>query len=161
MLVDIKEYEPQAEKYRGILVMDNNVIIKISGLQIVEDTGDSVEMIAVGKHYIKNSKHYLLYDEIDEENGSKIKNTIKFNEDSAEVMRKGIINGRLVFEKGNNNQSIYSTPYGDLLVEVLTKDIQVRQEQDNVNLMIDYELYANNSKVSDSKIEIDINKTQS
>lgn len=141
--------------------MNNNVIVKISGLQVVENTGDSVEVIAVGKHYIKNSKHYLLYDEIDNENGSKIKNTIKFTEDGAEVMRKGIMNGKLVFSKGKNNQSIYSTPYGDLFIEVLTKDIRLKQQQDNVNLKIDYELYANNSKVSDSKIEIDINKTQS
>lgn len=141
--------------------MDNNVVVKVSGLQVVEDTGDSIEMVAFGKHYIKNSKHYLLYDEIDNENGAKVKNTIKFTEDGAEVVRKGIINGKLVFAKGKTNQSLYSTPYGDLFIEVLTKDVQLKQQQDNVNLKIDYELYANNSKVSDSKIEIDINKTQS
>ena len=138
--------------------MNNNVVIKISGLQVVENTGDNVEVIAMGKHYIKNNKHYLLYDEIDEESGITTKNTIKFNEDSAEVMRKGIINGKLVFSKGNNNQSLYSTPYGDLLVEVLTKNIALKHEEENVNLKIDYELYANNSKVSDSKIEIDISE---
>ncbi len=138
--------------------MNHNVVIKISGLQIVEKTGDSVEMLATGKHYIKNNKHYLLYDEIDEESGAKTKNTIKFNETSAEVMRNGIINGKLVFSKGTNNQSLYSTPYGDLLVEILTKDIRLKQQQDNVNLKIDYELYANNNKVSDSKIEIEINE---
>ena len=138
--------------------MNNNVVIKISGLQVVENTGDNVEMIAMGKHYIKNNKHYLLYDEIDEESGITTKNTIKFNEDSAEVMRKGIINGKLVFSKGNNNQSLYSTPYGDLLVEVLTKNIALKHEEENVNLKIDYELYANNSKVSDNKIEIDISE---
>ena len=33
--------------------MDNNVIIKISGMQVVEETGDNVEMLAMGKHYIK------------------------------------------------------------------------------------------------------------
>ena len=140
--------------------MNNNVVIKISGLQVVENTGDNVEMIAMGKHYIKNNKHYLLYDEIDEESGATTTNTIKFNEERAEVLRKGIINGKLVFEKGDNNQSIYSTPYGYLLVEVLTKNIALKEQAENVNLTIDYELYANNSKVSDSKIEIDINGTQ-
>ncbi|MFQ9514570.1 MAG: DUF1934 domain-containing protein [Eubacterium sp.] len=138
--------------------MNNNVIIRVSGLQRMEDTGDNVEMLATGKHYMKNNKHYLLYDEIDEDSGITTKNTIRFNEDCAEVMRKGIINGKLVFSKGDNNQSIYSTPYGDLLVEILTKDIKLQQKQDNINLKIDYELYANNSKVSDSKIEIDINE---
>ena len=138
--------------------MNNNVIVKISGLQVIEETGDSVEMLATGKHYIKNNKHYLIYDEIDNESGTTTKNTIKFTENTAEVMRKGNVNGRLFFSKGDNNQSLYSTPYGDLLVEILTKDIELRDKNDNVNLTIDYELYANNSKVSDSKIEIDINR---
>ena len=43
--------------------MDENVVIKISGLQIVENTGDNVEVIAKGKHYLKKDKHYLLYEE--------------------------------------------------------------------------------------------------
>lgn len=139
--------------------MDNNVVVRISGLQKVESTGDNVEMLAAGRHYIKNNKHYLLYDEIDEESGIKTKNTIKFNDASAEVIRKGTVNGRLVFSKGDNNQSLYSTPYGDLLMEIFTKDIKLNQQQESVNLRIDYEIYANNSKVSDNEIEIDINPT--
>lgn len=138
--------------------MNNNAVIRISGLQKVEDTGESVEMLAKGKHYVKNEKHYLLYDEIDNDNGIKTKNTIKFNETVMEVLRKGEISGKLVFEKGNNNQSLYSTPYGDLLVEIFTKDIKIAQNSDNINVKVDYELYANNSKVSDSIIEIDINE---
>lgn len=136
--------------------MDNNVIVKISGLQVVEETGDNVEVLAVGKHYIKNNKHYLIYEEIEDDNGTVTQNTIKFNDMCAEVMRKGVVNGKLVFQKGENNQSIYSTPFGELLVEVLTKDIELNQNNDSVNLQIDYELYANNNKISNNKIEIDI-----
>lgn len=140
--------------------MDNNVIVKISGLQIVEETGDNVEILAVGKHYIKNNKHYLIYEEIEDDNGTVTKNTIKFNDMRAEVMRKGVANGKLIFQKGENNQSIYSTPFGELLIEVLTKDIELNQQQDNINLKIDYELYANNNKISNNKIEIDIKNAQ-
>lgn len=140
--------------------MDNNAIIRISGLQRVEETGENVEMLAQGKHYIKNNRHYLLYDEIDDDSGIITKNTIKFNETCAEVIRKGLISGKLVFDKGNNNQSLYSTPYGDLLVEIMTKDVRMEQNQENVNLRIDYEMYANNSKVSDHTIEIDISEKQ-
>lgn len=140
--------------------MDNNAIIRISGLQRVEETGENVEMLAQGKHYIKNNNHYLLYEEIDDDSGIITKNTIKFNETCAEVTRKGLISGKLVFDKGNNNQSLYSTPYGDLLVEIMTKDVRMEQNQENVNLRIDYEMYANNSKVSDHTIEIDISEKQ-
>lgn len=136
--------------------MDNNVIVKISGLQVVEETGDNIEMLAVGRHYIKNNKHYLIYEEIEDDNDTVTKNTIKFNDMRAEVMRKGVVNGKLVFQKGENNQSIYSTPFGELLVEVMTKDIELNQNKDSINLKIDYELYANNNKISNNKIEIDI-----
>lgn len=31
--------------------MEDNVVIKVSGLQVVENTGDNVEVMAMGKHY--------------------------------------------------------------------------------------------------------------
>ena len=33
--------------------MNNNVLIKISGLQMVDDTGDNVESMSAGKYYLK------------------------------------------------------------------------------------------------------------
>ncbi len=136
--------------------MENDVLIKVTGLQVIEETGDTIEMMARGKHYIRNNKHYLLYDEIEDEEQPKVKNIIKFNDEFAEITRQGMVNGKLIFEKGKNNQSLYGTPFGDLLVEVVTKNIDLKSNDDALNLKIDYELYANNSKVSDSKIEIDV-----
>jgi len=44
-------------------------------------------------------------------------------------------------------------------MEVYTKDILLEENEDNIDLKIDYELYANNSKVSDSIININIRET--
>jgi uncharacterized beta-barrel protein YwiB (DUF1934 family) len=134
----------------------NDAIIRICGLQVIEDTGESIETMARGKHYIKNEKHYVLYDEINDDDKTKIKNTIKFNEEHVEVTRKGSMNGKLIFSKGQNNQSLYSTPFGDLLIEINTKDIELTSDDASTNLKIDYELYVNNDKVSDSKIELNV-----
>lgn len=136
--------------------MKDNVLIKITGLQSLDEISDSVELMARGKYYEKNEKHYLLYDDIEEETGVKTKNTIKFTDNHVELTRNGVISGKLVFKKGENNQSLYSTPYGDMLLEVMTKDIELKKISESINLRIDYELYANNNKVSDSRIEIDI-----
>ena len=130
-----------------------------SGLQMVDDTGDNVESMSAGKYYLKNDKHYVLYEDMDDENDEITKNTIKFNSETVEVTRKGLVTGKLVFKKGKNNQSLYSTPFGDLLMEVYTKDILLEEKEDNIDLKIDYELYANNSKVSDSIININIRET--
>ena len=40
--------------------MNQDVLIKVCGLQIVEETGDNVEVLAQGKHYVKKDKHYIL-----------------------------------------------------------------------------------------------------
>lgn len=138
--------------------MEKDVLIRISGLQVMEETGDSIEMMAFGKHHKEDDKHYLSYEDIEEESGAKTQNVIEFNQNLVEVSRNGNVNGKLIFKKGENNQSLYSTPFGDMLLEVLTKDIALMEDAQQIDLKIDYELYANNNKVSDSRIEIKINE---
>ncbi|MCR5737387.1 MAG: DUF1934 domain-containing protein [Eubacterium sp.] len=138
--------------------MNKDVLVKISGLQGATDGGECVELMARGKYYRKNEKHYLLYDDIEEESGMTTKNTIKFNEEKVEVLRNGMVNGKLVFDEGKNSQSLYGTPYGDILLEVLTKKISVEELTDHINLLIEYELYADNTKVTDSRIVVNINE---
>ena len=116
--------------------MGENVVIKISGLQIVENTGDNVEVIAKGKHYLKKDKHYLLYEEYENDENTKTSNMIKFNNDIVEITRKGQVDGKLIFQENQKKQSLYSTPMGDLLIEVLTKEIEVSDDDDDVNLKI-------------------------
>ena len=134
--------------------MDENVVIKISGLQIVENTGDNVEVIAKGKHYLKKDKHYLLYGEYENDENTKTSNMIKFNNDIVEITRKGQVDGKLIFQENQKKQSLYSTPMGDLLIEVLTKEIEVSDDDDDVNLKIKYQIHVDGNKVSDNEIDI-------
>lgn len=134
--------------------MDENVVIKISGLQIVENTGDNVEVIAKGKHYLKKDKHYLLYEEYENDENTKTSNMIKFNNDIVEITRKGQVDGKLIFQENQKKQSLYSTPMGDLVIEVLTKEIEVSDDDDDVNLKIKYQIHVDGNKVSDNEIDI-------
>ena len=134
--------------------MDENVVIKISGLQIVENTGDNVEVIAKGKHYLKKDKRYLLYEEYENDENTKTSNMIKFNNDIVEITRKGQVDGKLIFQENQKKQSLYSTPMGDLLIEVLTKEIEVSDDDDDVNLKIKYQIHVDGNKVSDNEIDI-------
>ena len=134
--------------------MDENVVIKISGLQIVENTGDNVEVIAKGKHYLKKDKHYLLYEEYENDENTKTSNMIKFNNDIVEITRKGQVDGKLIFQENQKKQSLYSTPMGDLLIEVLTKEIEVSDDDDDVNLKIKYQIHVDGNKVPDNEIDI-------
>ena len=43
---------------------------------------------------------------------------------------------------------------GDLLIEVLTKEIEVSDDDDDVNLKIKYQIHVDGNKVSDNEIDI-------
>lgn len=74
---------------------------------------------------------------------------IKFNNDIVEITRKGQVDGKLIFQENQKKQSLYSTPMGDLLIEVLTKEIEVSDDDDDVNLKIKYQIHVDGNKVSE------------
>ena len=74
--------------------MTKDVLISIRGFQIVDDDDDAqpVELIAPGQYYCRNGKHYVLYDEVDEDDGSITKNRIKIQDDYVGITKKGVSN---------------------------------------------------------------------
>ena len=46
--------------------MTKDVLISISGVQLLEGDTNDVELITAGDYYNKNGKHYIRYEEIQE-----------------------------------------------------------------------------------------------
>ena len=134
------------------------VLIEIKSIQKVGDQEENVDVIARGFHTSENGEHLLEYDEFDNETDDKTENTIRFTENKAEVVRKGNMTGNLTFEKGEKNETIYSTPFGDLNMDIITNDIQIDEKDKQIVLKIAYELYDQNEKVSDHTINVSIKK---
>ena len=45
--------------------MTKDVVVSLKGLQLAPDQqSDAVEVIAPGEYYIRNNKHYVLFEEI-------------------------------------------------------------------------------------------------
>ena len=44
--------------------MTKDILINISGLQMDVDPNDPIEMMTTGAYYLRNGKHYILYDEL-------------------------------------------------------------------------------------------------
>ena len=57
--------------------MTKDVLISISGVQLLEGDTNDVELITAGDYYNKNGKHYIRYEEIQEGGEDVIQNTIK------------------------------------------------------------------------------------
>ena len=111
--------------------MTKDILINISGLQLDIDDQEPVEMMTTGAYYLKNGKHYILYDEISDDNEI-VKNILKIGPETVELTRKGGSGSHMVFEKGKENLSYYDTPFGSLLMGVNTSEIRLKEQENQM-----------------------------
>lgn len=135
--------------------MTKEVLVSISGLQFEVDEDEAVEVITAGEYYLKQGKHYILYEELQPGEGS-TKNTIKINEDQVDILKRGVSNVHMVFQEGQQNMTYYNTPYGNLLIKINTTKIILKEEEDTLLVTVEYGLDVNYTHVSDCIIQIKI-----
>lgn len=136
--------------------MKKDIKVSVSGIQFEIEPTEPVELICFGDYYNKNGKHYILYDEIDMEEGDTIKNRIKMTPNKIEVTKSGAMNGQLIFEQGKNHLTYYDTPMGSLLMGVNTSSIRMMEEEDHIKATVRYSLEMNYEHISNCEITIDV-----
>ena len=102
--------------------MTKNVLVTISGLHYDDSVmmvqeensneANSIEVTTPATYYLKNGKHYIVYDEVVEGIPGTIKNRIKIDEGKLlDITKSGITNSHMVFETDKINVTPYQTPY--------------------------------------------------
>lgn len=142
--------------------MTKDVLVSISGLQTEfpgEETEENLplEVVTPGSYFLKNGKHYVLYDEVVEGVPGVIKNKIKISGNhSMEIIKTGITNAHMVFEKNKKNLTYYQTPYGQMMIGVNTNKMDVRVQEEKIDVQVDYELDINYEPFADCTIKMNI-----
>ena len=140
--------------------MTKDVLITISGIQMIDEEDSDVEMIVRGDYYQKNGKHYILYEEMMEGFTGKVKNVIKISPSGMDIIKKGIANTHMQFEKNKKNLSCYNTPLGDLVIGIQANRIRIDEEEDCLKINVEYSLDINYQHASDCNIMLDIQSSR-
>ncbi len=127
--------------------MTKDVLVSVSGVQVDVDD-EPIELVTVGTYYLKNGKHYVLYEEQPEDNGPVTKNVVKFYEGHFEMTKKGGNNSFLVFDKGQKTSMVYQTMVGPLQLDVLTKELFIVEREEEIQVHVQYSLDINYNFVS-------------
>ncbi|MCD8075202.1 MAG: DUF1934 domain-containing protein [Lachnospiraceae bacterium] len=142
--------------------MTKDVWVSVKGLHHVKGAGNGsaedneVEVFSPGTYHLRNGKHYVEYEEMDEESGEVMKNRITLRDRHLEVLRRGTIYTKMIFEENSKNVSWYNTPAGNLLAGFDVGAMQVSESEELIEIMVDYALELNYEHVSDSRIRIRI-----
>lgn len=137
--------------------MTSEVLLTIAGLQMIDgDQETPVEVVTAGNYYHRNGKHYILYDEVIEGCTGHIHNTVKIGRESLEVIKKGLSNVHMVFEKDRKNLTCYTTPFGSLTVGITARRIRVEESDTDIDVQVNYSLDINDEYLADCFIQLNV-----
>lgn len=137
--------------------MTKDVLISISGFLFQQEDGtNQIESITKGDYYKKEHSHFVLFEEVTEGSDETIKNIIKFSDNTVSVTKKGLINVNMLFEENKKNMSNYVTPYGNILIGLDTRRVDMTEEENRILVQVDYALEANYEHLADCQLVMDI-----
>lgn len=135
--------------------MTKEVLIKVSGTQFDVDD-EPIELMIIGNYYMKNGKHYVLYEEQPENNGIVTRNIVKFDDHYFEMIKRGGNNSYLRFEKENQTSTVYQTPAGPIQIDIDTKSFEISETDDELRVRIRYRLDLNYEYVSECEVFFEV-----
>lgn len=143
--------------------MTKDVLISLCIVQSdpLEKQEDRTQTLISGNYYEKNDKHYILYEDMMEGFSKAVKTKVKFNEEMLEIIRNEPIGVRMLFEENKKNVTSYNTPYGNILLGISTKKINVIVQPDIIEINLEYMLDADGRHLSDCSMNMKIQSKKS
>lgn len=136
--------------------MTKKVMVSISGRQFDLEDNEPIELITAGEYYLKNEKHYILYEEQMSPEDGVTKNVLKIGDGIVELKKRGATDYTMTFEIGKKNHAHYQTPIGPLFMGVHTKSLTFTEKEEEMELWIQYDLEVQGEHVSKCEITIKI-----
>ena len=133
------------------------VIVKIVGSQTdAEGEVSRMEMVAEGRHYYRNGKHYVLYDDTMTNAEQKTSTVLKIAADSLTLLRKGGVVQEQCFEPNKESSSVYRTPYGNMDLAMKTEKVEIVYGTISGNIDVAYAMAVNGQWQSNNELHIEI-----
>ena len=123
-----------------------------------EGEWEGIEVTTTGSLYDKNNSLFLLYDEVMGEDEADIShNRVKIEQNPLQISitRTGAIANCMTFSEGYVEQSTFGTPFGNMVMEIRTKEVRFDQNEEGFHIYIVYDLVMDYDYASSSKIQID------
>ena len=136
--------------------MKEFVDIEISGSHLRYDENDPIAVNISGNHYIDGDIHKITYVEEAQGFDEIILNTIIVQKNRVEIIKEGVVNSKMVFTNNSRFKVVYNTPFGRLDMETETKLLLIDMNEYEINVYVEYILYIEGDRASNSKMRIHI-----
>lgn len=140
--------------------MENKVLISVKTKQYIDGEPEIIELITEGKFFKEDNQYMAVYDESEISGMEGTKTTLKIGDNSLSIIRRGTTNSNLVFRKGVNDVSIYSTPFGSLEVMIKPTKVDIDVNEKGGKVQLEYRMEAAGFEPIDNSLELNIKPIQ-
>ena len=136
--------------------MKKQVLVQIRGLHAAqgEAEGEPLELVAAGEHYFRNGSHYIRYEETQEGSAETIVNYLRLCPQSMELLKKGPVHTRMVFEPGKKHAASYHTPFGVFQMGIDAGKLVFTEEETALEMKVEYAMEVNGSHAADCRLTV-------
>lgn len=123
---------------------------------------DKIKMTTVGTIRDDGTAYIVHYKEHQEPPAPPIKVNLRIDKDGSfvEMSRNmGSQSSSIAIEKSNRNLCCYKTPYGDMLMGIYGKDIEIKTNDDGGSFYFGYDIDINGAVSSQNTVKIDYSVT--
>jgi len=141
--------------------MENKYIISIKGLQTYDDdsTADGdIRLLTEGDFEFQDGAYFIDYEETELTGLEGTKTSIEVGKDYVSLQRNGTVNTHMLFMKDRKTSTYYSTPYGDMQIDIFTDNLNIDVSPSGGKINVDYFIDINNMSTGKNNFEIEIRK---
>ena len=133
-------------------------LITINGFQqTVGDTdSDNVELITTGEFEFENGLYYIDYEESEATGLDGCHTNIEIGMDYISLQRTGAITTDMLYIEGKKTYSMYNTPFGQMMVGIYTKKLDINIDEKGGNISIEYSLDLNDKPCGNNNLKINV-----
>ena len=136
--------------------MKKEIILFVKGEQCYEGVEPEVtELITEGTMTIDDGGAIILEYQESEITGMEGTSTrFTVNQDEVELTRTGMVESRILFQRGRRNSSLYETPWGTMMVDVSTTQLAHRLNERGGVMEIGFTIAVNHQVTGENRFKI-------
>lgn len=138
--------------------MSGEVLVTISGRRALGGEGEDVKLVTPALCSEENGCHLIRYTERGED-GSETENTILIGEGRMRIQKKGFSDVQMDFvNRAGRIESRYSTPCGDILIGIATRELRIDERGDGIEVTVEYAVDVGGELLSDCAIRVAVSR---
>lgn len=140
--------------------MRETFLINIRGLQFYTEPDDDTDIVLTSEagFEFQDGVFFVDYEETEITGYAGTKTVIEIGSDYVSLRRTGTLNTNMLFMKDRKTSSSYNTPYGELLIGIMTSKLEIDVDENGGKVSVEYYVDINNQSTSKNIFDLEIRR---